>query len=286
MKQLRLIFMAALAVLACACDRIAESDLGKTPCLQAGRDVLYCEDIREAMPEGLSPADSAKFSDSYIQRWATDALLMGRAERNVSNKKQINELVEDFRRRLIIADYKQQIVESRIKTVSEDSIRSYYEAHKSRYALTKPVAKGVMLQVPSGSPQQDEIMDYLRELSDEDLDEIMRYCTQYALSCEFFNDYWEDFGNISSKLPEKVNLNAAGLTSAPIVQRKGSWVYYLRLTELIPAGLPMPYEMAADEIRNTLLNRQKIRIIKDYEQQLYEDALKDGKIRYISSEKP
>ena len=57
-----------------ACNRLAVSDYGKTPVMEVAGQTLYYEDIMEIMPAGLSPTDSSKFAENYINRWAGKAL--------------------------------------------------------------------------------------------------------------------------------------------------------------------------------------------------------------------
>ena len=65
-------------------------------------DVLYLDEIKRAMPDGLtSSEDSAVFIENYKRKWASDKLLYSQALNNVGNTDEINTLTEAYRKELI-----------------------------------------------------------------------------------------------------------------------------------------------------------------------------------------
>lgn len=274
-----LAIVAMLALLMDACDRVADFEFGKTPVMEVRGKVLYYEDLMDVMPDGLNSADSANFCESYKHRWAVKNLLYDKAADKVGNMKEINAMAEDFRRELIINEYKRQIVANRMEEISEDSIIAYYDRKKQDFPLREAVVKGVFLKVPATSPLQDQLKQWLGDLNDENLDNIMRYCTQNALACDFFNDTWTPYHSVSAKLIENIDSNDPMLTRSTIVQKDGANVCYLRISGLVKAGQPMPVELASKEIRNIMSNKRKMDIIKAFEEQTYREAIENDKIK-------
>ncbi len=263
-----------------ACDRLSSNDGNRHPVMEVAGQTLYQEDIDGVMPAGYSAQDSAIFTQKYMYRWAVNALLYDKASNNV-DMREINRSTEQFRRDLIINKYKHSLVEGRMQNVIEDSIASYYSRESKRFPLKEAVLKGVFLKVPANT-KTNQLESWLGNLSDDNLDKIMRYCTQYALDCKFFNDTWTYSSEISSQMPKGINPRDPNLTSGVIVQTNENEIYYLRICDVIAAGQPMPLELASYEIRNILLNRQKNKIILDFENNLYNEAVKDERIKIFN----
>lgn len=278
MRKFSAISIFAFLILACSCDRLAVNDYGKTPVMEVAGQILYYEDIMEIMPSGLSSTDSSNFADNYKHRWAVNALLYDKAANNV-DMKNINRRVEQFKKELIINEYKKALVESRMENISDDSIEIFYESRKDIFPLDDAVVKGVFLKVPANAKNQKQLVTWLEDLSDENLDNIMRYCTQYALECKFFNDSWTYYSEISPLLLQRLDSTDPQITRGVIVQTSEKENCYMRISGLIHAGKPMPLELATAEIRNILTNKQKHNIIRDFENELYKEAENDNLIK-------
>ena len=84
---------------------------GKTPVVEVNGDVLYLEDIEQMLPLGLSDADSTVFADRYIRNWVQDVLFYQNAIRNIPDTKDIDRLVENYRRSLFEHEYQRRLIE-------------------------------------------------------------------------------------------------------------------------------------------------------------------------------
>ncbi len=112
----------------------------------------------------------------------------------------------------------------------------------------------------------------------------MGYCTQHAVQYEFFIEEWTPYSKIASRLPESVDSNDPKLTRGTVIQQSEGFAHYLRITGKCNAGTPQPYVMVQPELRNILLNQEKIRFINEFQQSLYNNAIKDGQIIFFDNE--
>ena len=87
------------------------ADGNKSPLLEVEGKFLYYEDIQQIIPPNVNKADSAQIAKSYIRKWVTDVLLYENAKRNITNKSEIDELVESYRKSLTIHQYQQKMIE-------------------------------------------------------------------------------------------------------------------------------------------------------------------------------
>src|SRR5690606_36695499 len=101
-----------------------------------GNHSLYKEDIKNLVPDGASLDDSLQVIKTYIDRWATQKLLMNAAEFNLDEiqKAEFDKLVQQYKIDLYTKAYIEQLVTTRIDTVITNAeILHYYELNKESF---------------------------------------------------------------------------------------------------------------------------------------------------------
>lgn len=270
--------------------------LGITSCQQTLRDftrdavlevegvVLYQDEIDDFIPEGISASDSTYLVETFKKQWITRVLVYKMAYKNIGNSAEIKQMADAYQKELTINHYQQQLIAENLNEVSEDSLMSYYQKNKELFLLDEAVIKGIFIKLPSSSIEQEDLVNWLSNTTDENLENIMRYCTQHAVFYEFFLESWTPYGKIAHMLPESVDSNDPALTRGSIKQAKDDYTYYLRITGKCNAGQPQPYEMIRPELQNILLNQEKIKFIQTFQQSLYDKAIANGQIKYFENE--
>ena len=81
-----------------SCDFFKPTD-DRKPVARVGENYLYHEDIEDLVLESISKEDSAQIVSSYINRWATQQLLLDGAELNLSEDRQadFDRLVKQYK---------------------------------------------------------------------------------------------------------------------------------------------------------------------------------------------
>ena len=84
---------------------------------------LYREDLQSVLPAGLSKDDSLLFAEHYIRNWVEDILLYDKAQSNIPNNGEIDKLVENYRKALIMHTYQQALIPQRLsEEISEQDL--------------------------------------------------------------------------------------------------------------------------------------------------------------------
>ena len=199
-----LVWMLPVSLILLSCNKREEVKYvsGKTPLVELDGNVLYQEDLLQVLPVDISEADSAQFANRYIENWLSELLLYQNAERNVRDDKQIEELVENYRRSLIVHEYQQLLIEQKIEQdITMQEIETFYNDNKNLFVLEEPILKGLFIKLPLSAPNQNSIMKLYRLRDDESYDEIEKYCIRNAPYYEFFYDYWHSVSDIEILLP-------------------------------------------------------------------------------------
>ncbi|MCM1034166.1 MAG: hypothetical protein NC038_00400 [Paludibacter sp.] len=268
------------------CEFIRQHQLGGAV-VSVAEQSLYYADLKHLTANAVSPEDSARIADSYIQQWASDILLYHYAKQAAKDPKSLDALAEDYKRSLYIYEYEQQLVEQRMpKQISPESIQTFYATYPERFTLRENLIKGMFIVIPIAAPATDKLKVWMQTLNEDDLELIEKHAYQYANGYELFTDRWQTQHNIMLRIPaENDNFNQLLKTGNLIELRDSTNLYLLRITDKRLIGEPMPLEFATPEIEKILLNRRQVAFLKQHKDELYNKALRQGKIVFNHNNK-
>lgn len=277
--------IAACCLLFVSCQKKKpEADASRQPLIEVEGQFLYEDELASVIQPGLSPEDSAALADAYIRNWATNVLLYENAKRNVANEVEINQMVEEYRKSLIIHYYQQNLVAQRLGDVSDDEVAAYYEVNADRFPLNENVLRGVFLKVPNGAPKIDKVRTAIRKLDDDkDIQRLEEYSVQHAASYDYFVDTWILMNDLAKKMPlEGIDQRALLANNSYYEVADSTYTYMLNITDRRLIGSPAPLEFVQERIRTLLNNQRRQEYIKQLEQSLYDDAAASGVITFYS----
>lgn len=267
-----------VSLLFSGCEFIRKYQLGDAV-VRAGDEVLYAVDL-ERVTQGYSGEDSAAIAEQYIRQWATEALVYQSAVRHSDNKAEIESLVNEYRRSLYMYEWEQQQVEQRMsKHIDKDSITIFYNTNSDRFTLREALLKGLFMVVPNDAPEQNLLMLWLKDLSDENIELIEKYSYQYATGYEFFADEWQPQSKILIRMPLTQDDFSKQLQSKELIEIKDSInTYLLKISDKRLAGEIMPEEYAAKTIEHILLEKRQKEFLTKQKNDLYLNALRRNKV--------
>jgi hypothetical protein len=260
-------------------------DKSRTPYLEVASHYLYLDELENLVPDGVSKEDSLMIVSDYVYKWITEALLYEQAERNIADEEEINALVEQYRKTLVIHQYQQNLVKERLNnSLPENELRTFYDNNKDKFVLNNAIIKGVFIKVPNGAPHYENLQKWFRDFNKESVPNIERYSIQNATSYEYFGDKWVYFLDLIKNTPLKVeDQNNFVATNKYVEMNDSTHSYLIRISDYHTAGSISPYELAKPEIQAILTNKQKIDFIRNFEQELYQDAVDKKKIKYFTN---
>jgi hypothetical protein len=116
--------------------------------VKIGNKVLIKSDLDKNIPAGLSYNDSVIAAEHYIRTWIIDVLMYDVAEKNTSDMTQINQLVENYKKSLVIYQYQEQLINEKvIKQITEQDLYKYYENNKEKFKSDKYSTQGILLNL-------------------------------------------------------------------------------------------------------------------------------------------
>lgn len=257
------------------CSLFVKNDL-EEPVARVFENYLYPSDLEKVIPSGTNRQDSMLLAKRYTETWVKDKLMQHRAEESLSEEQMdFQTQIEEYHRSLLIYTYRQNLLQQKMDTlVSEREINSYYEENSKNFVLNQNVIKGTFIKVPLSAPNQDQLRRWSWNNREQDLDQLEKYCLSYAEKYSDFNDTWVDFSSIREQLPRRISNPVRYLNSYRNIEHSDSLFRYLvHISDHLTEGEVAPVEMVSDDITNIILNKRKIKFIKDLEHRVYTDGV-------------
>lgn len=255
---------------------------GKTPLVSVDKEFLYKEDVDQLFRTNRPQMDSVAFVKEYVRHWLEDVLLYKVAQHNVPDTKEVNALVEGYRKALLLNIYQEKLVEQQLRReITDAEVAEFYEYHKDMFRLDEPMLQGLFLKVSKTSPRLAQVRKWYKSNNADDIEKLEKYSLTNALVYEYFMDSWRPLSSLAAKMPITSDELLERLKRDDAIEHSDSlYVYFINSSMLLRKGELQPLDLASAEIRELLVNTMKANFIKEVKHNLYEEAMNSGDIKF------
>lgn len=242
---------------------------------RVGDAKLYMSEVRTIFTPGLTPQDSLKLLERYVDAWVKRQLKIQKAEELFPEAApDVERMVEDYRSSLLSFRLDQYYVDARIDTVmTAGDVEAYYNDHRADFTLDRAIVKGVIVKLPDNHRQKAHIRELMAGSGEKyqdfiDLSRKNGFVVQEVSS-------WTDFADFLNMLPTSKLRDYDGMLAKTGVQemKDGAELYYVLITAHRKAGEISPVERVGETIRRVLFNQRRQEIIRNYEDSIYNAAV-------------
>lgn len=244
-------------------------------------DYLYAADIANLVPPGISKEDSIVIVRSFIDRWASKKLLIKVAEVNLNkNKKaEFDTLIQQYKIDLYTKAYLEEIVKRTADTViSETELRNYYNENKENFKSNGTLVRLRYISLQKDNPKVDLIKSKFFDFRKSD----KKFWDTYTLQLNSFalNDsIWTELSQVYDKLrfitpDNRDSYISPGKTIQKIEDKN---IYFVKISNVIDKNQVAPFQYLKPTLREVILNKRKLELIKKFEKEITDDAIKDKK---------
>lgn len=267
------------ALMLFSCDYFRQTD-DRRVVVRVNESYLYEEDINALLNENTSAEDSAIIVSNYITRWATQQLLIDRAELNLpdSQQKEFNELVQNYRNELYTNAYTDAVVTRDLDTsLNRQDVLDYYEQNKENFILGEDLVKLRYINLARNSNNLDEIKTKFKRFNAQDQDELLNMAIQFK-NYSMNDSVWVKTKTVYDKIgPLSVEDRSSLLKKSNFMELQDSLnVYLVYVNDVLSRNEQAPIEYASATIREILLNKRKQLLIKELEKDITKDAIKNN----------
>lgn len=278
MKRLAAFFCLALVVLA-SCHRKEDPVVA-----QVYQYKLYTSEIRTAMPVGLSQDDSLVLVRDFIDSWVKEKLVLHEAEKKLSpREKNFDKEMSDYRNALIINKYydKLWMGDTADNSISEQEISAFARSLDSRYTVEKEIVRVNYVKMPTSSAELPQVKAILfdenrRKEEKESLVAMLGDTIEYLLD----DDAWLYLDDLQNEVSFEIDAQKAS--------ERGNVLHIEKAVgdqTVLLAILDYRSQRSVNETKEEraaagmlLMNQRKAQFINQYVQELYDKAVKAGKI--------
>jgi hypothetical protein len=280
---IKILTLLTLCYLCNACQLYEEKRKSGTIAVYNGKTITQ-EQISK-ITAGLNPQDSARIAQQYIQQWATNLIEYDVAKDQTN--KNIEQLVEDYRRSLYLHEYETRLIAQRMPRIIEDTlIQTFYQTHQQHLVLSETILQGLLLVVPNQAPKLDELRKKIQHPEiEENIEWLEKFAYQYAVGYELFTDDWKTTSELFVLMPlEQNNLDKQLKNKRQIEVQDSINTYLLQVTDLYMKGDEKPITYARKEIEEILLRQRQVEFLQQERNKLYENAIETGKLKLYENE--
>jgi hypothetical protein len=278
-------FLLVLLVVSAGCKRKASTPENAIPIARVESDYLYDTDIAGLVSSNTSKADSALFVRGYIESWIKNKLMMSLAADQIGNDEQVEDLVEEYRRSLILSRYEDLLTEKELPAkLSAERIKEYYTQHIAEYQLQAPLVKAYLIQLPKNSSNLPYIQDaWNKLLAGSGQPATLAELVAGKATVAYLDEHtWIDYNKLLEVLPSGTLTEQQLKSGFQLTTEKEEQLYFLQVNNVIAKNQPIPLELVSDDINKILRNKLKTELIDHLTEQTYKRALEGNKIEIFT----
>jgi len=240
---------------------------------------LYVDDLKDFnIPSGLSEKDSISVLIDHINSWATKQLILHEAKKNMTDKKQreYNNLVEEYRLDLFSSAYENAFVQKNLKSrIDNSEIEAYYKKYKENFLLQEDLVKVCYIELSEKYKDLPATKRAFKRFNEEDIEELKRLKLSFIESDFNSEDKWESYELLLEKIPSlRIFKKRKILKKDNFLSYKSNKSrFYVKFIKVLRIGQSAPIEHVEGQIKQIILNKRKIKLKKQLEEEIRKDAL-------------
>jgi len=256
-------------------DRKAPQVIDEPVVASVANKVLYLSDLNNMIHDNTSAHDSTSLAAAYIDQWVRDQLVTKEAARLLSSDLEIDQLVQDYREKLLKIHLEDQIIASRYDTtISVQELSSFYEGIKGQFLLKENLYRGSYAKFPVGTTG---LSDFNEAWKSDDLVSVNTFAGAFAEEHHLDSTMWITWPELTEWYEGWSESRADRALSQR--QKDKEYEYFLKIVEQVDKGEISPLSYIRPQLERMILHKRKQKILEDYKQELYERALNNNIIK-------
>lgn len=279
-RSIQFLIVSVIASVTVSCHQLFKNTYNDQVIAKAAGNQLTLSQLQMAVPANMKEIDSISFAQNYIEKWVKDQLMLEKAELNLSRKTQreIGNMIESYRTSLMIFKYQQMLINQKLDTVvTEEQITDYYKTHAGNFRLDNAVVKAIYVKLPKAIHDRYRVRTLIRSSREDDMITLEDYCYQNARTF-YMGEEWLYLSDLLSDMPNKINAYDHFLKYNRYLETSDSiYAYYMYVLDYRLTNDTTPQKFVTAQIKDILINHRKVDLIRNLENNLYNDAVNHKK---------
>ncbi len=242
-------------------------------------EYLYESDLAGMIPASTQVRDSIDIVMNIIDNWIQQKLVLKKAENNLTPQQlNFDKQLEEYRKSLIIFEYETKLIKHKLDTVvTEENIESYYNRFKGNFELKDNIVKVLFVKIEQTSSYRQIIKRLLTSDKEDDKINLENYCQEYASNFFLDDQSWLLFDDILKEIPIKTYNQEVYLQNHRYIEiTQSPFIYMVLFKDFKVKESVSPLSFERDNIRNIIINKRKLELIKNMEKEVMMNAVENN----------
>ena len=246
------------------------------PVARANNTYLYRDELEGIVAPGTSSADSTSLVEGYVNSWIRKQLLIQEASKKINiDEAAVERKMLDYRYSIIAYEYQTYYIKNNLDTaISNAEIETYYKENIDNFILKQNIVRATFIKVPNNAPRTQKIKELIFSKRDKDEKELKSYCLSFSAAYHISDSTWMVFDELIknsplAEIPNKIQF----LRTNPYYETSDdSYLYFLKVVEYRISDNVSPLEFVKDDIKTIILNKRKVELAKQLEDEVFNHA--------------
>jgi hypothetical protein len=285
------LWLVVLCLLVVSCDFIKMKDEGKIsasdrkPVARVGTTYLYRDELVGIVAPGTLKQDSLSRAEAFINSWIRKQLLIQEASKKIDiNEAEVERKILDYRYSIIAYEYQTYYIKQNLDTVVQNpEIDAYYKANIDNFILKQNIVRATFIKVPKNAPRTQKIKEMIYSSREKEKKELKSYCLSFSAAYHISDSTWMVFDELvrNSPLAEIPNKIQFLRDNRYYETSDDSYLYFFKTEEYRISDNISPLEFVKDDIRNIILNKRKVELAQQLEDNVYNQASAEKEFEII-----
>ncbi len=274
----KLFLVLFIAATMASCSFFGEKKQGEA-IARAFDKYLYMSDIQGIVPSGTPANDSIEIVRRFIDNWIHRQVILNQAENNLTpEQKDFTEQLEIYRNSLIVYGYESELIRQKLDTVvSQQQIHEFYDQNPQNFQLRENIVRVSYVKIPlasSGLVSAKKAAQLLKSEKAGDNAKLDELCQSTMLVCRLDDENWISFNDLQREVPLAVDNQESFLQNRSYFETSDSLYHYMvKIIDYKMKESLSPLNFETENIRNIIINRRKLELINQMEQEVFQKAL-------------
>jgi hypothetical protein len=260
-------------------DGNEDAAITSEPLASVGDIYLFKKDIQGIVSQGISKEDSVDLIARHIKGWVKKQLLISEAQKQLTfDEVELERRVLDYRYALMMHEFEKYTIQRNLdRKISEREINAYYKENIDNFKLKQNIIRGYFIQLSKDAPKLGRFRYLLRSDLEDHIEELKSYAYSYGTKVHLNDSVWVNFEDVISNTPlTEINNKTDFLRRNKYYEVPDEqYLYFLKITQYKVQNDTSPLEFVRDDIQKIILNKRKVQLARNLEEDIYENALRN-----------
>ena len=246
------------------------------PVARVGDQYLYPADLEGIATDGMTREDSTERTMRFVNNWVRKQLLIQEAATKIEfDEAEIERKILDYRFSLMGYEYQSYYINQNLnKEVTDEEISQYYNENVDNFLLKQNIIRGKFVKLPVGAPKVEKVKVLINSNKPKSIEELNSYALSFAANYQLNDSVWMVFDEVIknsplAEIPNKIQF----LQKNNFIESSDSqFKYFIKIDEYRISDNISPLEFVKEDIKNIIINKRKVQLAQELEEDLYESA--------------